>query len=83
MRPFEQSASFIIGKMWAKLNFNNEYDSVAGMTYTDVQDLLAYHVHSFMTVNTTSIELEIPIQEIRGDETNEVKEIRFPSPVGI
>jgi hypothetical protein len=36
-----------------------------------------------MTVNTTSIELEIPIQEIQSDETNEVKEIRFPSPVGI
>ncbi len=81
--PYRLKILSFIGKMWAKLNFNNEYDSVAGMTYTDVQDLLAYHVHSFMTVNTTSIELEIPIQEIQSDETNEVKEIRFPSPVGI
>jgi hypothetical protein len=81
--PYRLKMLSFIGKIWAKLNFDHEYDSVAGMTFTEVQDLVAYHVHSFMTVNTTSIELEIPIQEIRGDKTFEVKEIRFPSPVGI
>jgi len=81
--PYRLKMLSFIGKMWAKLNFDNEYDTVAGKTYTDVQDLLAFHVQSFMTVNTTSIELEIPIQYVRDDETYEAKEIRFPTPAGI
>jgi len=81
--PYRLKMLSFIGKMWAKLNFDNEYDTVAGKTFTDVQDLLAFHVQSFMTVNTTSIELEIPIQYVRDDETYEAKEIRFPTPAGI